>query len=58
MPSVDIVIVNRNSGPRVFESLSSIVAAVVASSILGRVWVVDDASTDGSANAWILWVRK
>jgi N-acetylglucosaminyl-diphospho-decaprenol L-rhamnosyltransferase len=47
MPQIDIVIVNWNSGDQLQECLAS-VAATVPREILGRVVVVDNASTDNS----------
>src|SRR5260370_15520663 len=47
-PSLDIVIVNRNSGHQLRECLCSISAADRTGIELRRVCVVDDASTDDS----------
>jgi len=47
--SLDIVIVNRNSGQGLFECLSSISTTDKNDLVLRRVLVVDDGSTDGSA---------
>lgn len=48
MTSLDIVIVNWNAGRQLFDCVSSISEACNASFELGRVAVVDNASTDGS----------
>jgi N-acetylglucosaminyl-diphospho-decaprenol L-rhamnosyltransferase len=47
-PSLDVVIVNWNSGAQLRECLESLVASRKASFRLSRVVVVDNASTDGS----------
>lgn len=49
VPSLDIILVNRNSGAELFDCLSSIVRAEHTAFRLCRVGVVDDASTDNSA---------
>ena len=49
MPSLDIVIVNWNAGDQLRQCLASIPAAVHGPVMLGAVVVVDNASTDGSA---------
>ena len=49
MPALDIVIVNWNSGEQLRECLESIAAAATAREIVNRVVVIDNASTDGSA---------
>lgn len=49
VPSLDIILVNRNSGNELAECLSSIVQADTTALVLRRVCVVDDASTDHSA---------
>ena len=51
MPSLDIVIVNWNTGGQLGECLDSIPAALGGSFGLERVVVVDNASADGSADA-------
>lgn len=51
LPSVDVVIVNRNSGKLLGECIASLAAAPTIGWTLGGVWVVDDASTDASALA-------
>lgn len=50
-PTLDIVIVNWNSGTQLRECLESIVAAGKVLFRLSRVVVVDNASTDGSIHA-------
>lgn len=47
-PSLDIIIVNRNSGKLLRECISSIVSADKNSFKLSRVYIVDDLSTDNS----------
>jgi hypothetical protein len=49
-PSLDIVIVNWNSGGQLRECLNSIRASARAGFTLPRVVIVDNASADGSAN--------
>lgn len=49
-PSLDIVIVNWNSGPQLRACLESIAAAELSALDLQRVVVVDNASQDGSAD--------
>jgi len=49
IPSLDIILVNRNSGGELFDCLSSVSRAEHSAFILRRVCVVDDASTDNSA---------
>jgi N-acetylglucosaminyl-diphospho-decaprenol L-rhamnosyltransferase len=49
LPSLDIILVNRNSGSELFDCLSSIVRADHTAFRLCRVCVVDDGSTDNSA---------
>ncbi|MFZ1005886.1 MAG: glycosyltransferase family 2 protein [Candidatus Sulfotelmatobacter sp.] len=49
IPSLDIILVNRNSGHELAQCLSSIVQADTTALVLRRVCVVDDASTDNSA---------
>lgn len=49
-PSLDIVIVNWNSGEQLQECLASIAEADLTAFDLQRVVVVDNASTDGSAS--------
>lgn len=48
-PSLDIVIVNWNAGAQLRECVASIAASALAGIELQRVVVVDNASTDGSA---------
>ena len=48
-PSLDIILVNRNSGRELLECLSSVRKADKNAFVLRRVCVVDDASTDQSA---------
>ena len=50
-PSVDVVIVNWNTGPQLRACLRSIVAAGQDRLALRRVVVVDNASSDGSASS-------
>src|SRR5438445_3597448 len=50
LPSLDIILVNRNSGVELFGCLSSIVQTDQSAFRLNRVCVVDDASTDNSAS--------
>ena len=50
LPSVDIVIVNRNSGYLLRRCLASIAVVPRKGWRLDRLYVVDDASTDGSAS--------
>lgn len=49
-PSLDIVTVNWNTGRQLAECLASLAAAAREGFSLNRVCVVDNASTDGSAN--------
>src|SRR5690349_1221511 len=49
-PSVDIVIVNWNTGDRLRTCLASFAAARNPAFVLGQVIVVDNASSDGSAD--------
>lgn len=49
----DVVIVNWNAGPQLYETLNSLMAH--GSDCLGRVIVVDNGSTDGSAAALEDW---
>lgn len=49
LPSLDIILVNRNSGAELLVCLTSIAHADKTAFRLCRVCVVDDASTDGSA---------
>ena len=49
LPSLDIILVNRNSGKALFECLSSVARAETTGFSLRRVCVVDDASSDNSA---------
>jgi N-acetylglucosaminyl-diphospho-decaprenol L-rhamnosyltransferase len=51
IPSVDIVIVNWNTGPQLRACLQSIAETDRSGFIIGRVAVVDNASADGSADA-------
>jgi len=48
IPSIDIIIVNRNSGELLRECISSIVSAGKNSFILSKICIVDDLSTDNS----------
>jgi len=48
--SLSIIIVNWNSGEQLGECLESIVSAIVDGFTLDKVIVVDNASSDGSAN--------
>ena len=50
MPVLDIIIVNWNTGDALRECLRSIGEALAPSFVLGGVVVVDNASTDGSAD--------
>ncbi|MCL5779521.1 MAG: glycosyltransferase family 2 protein [Firmicutes bacterium] len=50
MPSIDIVIVNWNAGKQLYNCLKSITATNQDDYELNRVVVVDNASTDGSAD--------
>jgi GT2 family glycosyltransferase len=50
LPRVDVIMVNRNSGGYLRECLASIAALDCGSFTLAGVHVVDDASTDGSAD--------
>jgi len=49
LPSLDIILVNRNSGGELRECLASVARANKTAFCLRRVCVVDDASTDDSA---------
>jgi len=49
LPIVDIIIVNWNSGKQLYNCLQSIAATTKVNWGLGKVVVVDNASTDGSA---------
>lgn len=50
LPTLDIVIVNWNAGPALRDCVQSIVQSGVSSFALDRVVIVDNASTDGSAD--------
>jgi N-acetylglucosaminyl-diphospho-decaprenol L-rhamnosyltransferase len=49
LPTLDIILVNRNSGAALLECLTSVAHAENTAFILRRVCLVDDASTDNSA---------
>jgi N-acetylglucosaminyl-diphospho-decaprenol L-rhamnosyltransferase len=50
LPALDIVIVNWNAGPALLECLRSVAQSAHEGWLLNRVVVVDNASTDGSAD--------
>lgn len=50
MPSLDLVIVNWNSGKQLRDCLASVARALSPQFVLQRVVVVDNASTDGSSD--------
>jgi GT2 family glycosyltransferase len=50
IPTIDIIIVNWNAGRQIQECLLSLAQATQRGYSLGRVIVVDNASSDGSAN--------
>lgn len=52
-PSLDVVIVNWNTGDALRECVRSVAAAIDPSFTLGRVVAVDNASSDGSADGLV-----
>src|SRR5665213_1786231 len=50
LPTLEIILVNRNSGDLLLTALRAVDAARVGDFCLQSVTVVDDDSTDGSAN--------
>jgi N-acetylglucosaminyl-diphospho-decaprenol L-rhamnosyltransferase len=50
MPTIDVILVNWNTGRQILECLLSLSRATQDSYLLGRVIIVDNASTDNSAS--------